>query len=562
MYQPAMLASDLAMVQRKARQVKAKRALRRYFQLHPEAWLQQVLGLPEHAIRWSAFDGYGKHEWDGTPDPFLHLCRSLAEHKNVGIEAGTGTGKTWFISRLAYWFLDVFENSLVITTAPKQQQLKAVMWSEINAAFPAFRLIRPQAERYSLRVLPLGSNVANMNTTGEEGNDDWQMIGVVSGVGADEASATKMQGYHRQNMLIIVDEAAGVSPAVFTAIKNTCTDSNNLIVATGNPDAVTDALHQFCELPHVEHIRISSYDHPNVVTKKTVFPGAVTIRSIDQRRDEYGEKDRFFQSRIRGIAPAQASDALILHEWVARACRYRPEYDHNIIDQNEKSTPEKPIYVDCENALGMDVANSQNGDKACLVWGRRNVVKAIEEFQCPNANALADNVVFADDILEKKNLPVYGTSKLTDYSVDPWRVAVDAVGVGVGTINQFKALNYLVYGVQGGVVEEAIPVDDDDNPLYTFTNARAQMFFQLRLDLMREEIIFDIPDEQLRTQMIKELTNVKYKVSDRSILIEGKEQIKARLGGKSPNILDAIVYWNWIRKSRGHVGDAMPFGMR
>jgi len=55
--------------------------------------------------------------------------------------------------------------------------------------------------------------------------------------------------------------------------------------------------------------------------------------------------------------------------------------------------------------------------------------------------------------------------------------------------------------------------------------------------------------------LIKELTIVTYKVNDRIIQIEPKEKIKEKLAGKSPNMADAFVYWNWVRKD--HDGDVL-----
>jgi len=46
----------------------------------------------------------------------------------------------------------------------------------------------------------------------------------------------------------------------------------------------------------------------------------------------------------------------------------------------------------------------------------------------------------------------------------------------------------------------------------------------------------------------KELLTINFEKNEKVIAIEGKEIIKKKLGGKSPNLADAFVYWNWIRK--------------
>lgn len=541
------------------------------YQTDPEAWLVERFGEHPRALRWSSYPGYEEHNWDGTPDPFLVMFDCLAQKKWLGIESATSTGKTYMLPRAIYWFLDVFPNSLVVTTAPKQQQLKAVLWSEVMKCFHKFKKIRPRAEMFSMRILPDGRSVANANAgLGEEElTDMWMAIGVVSGVGANEESATKMQGYHRENMLFVVEEAAGVPNPVFNAIKNTSTGPNNLVVAVGNPDATTDALHQFCELDHVEHIRISAFDHPNVVLQENIIPGAVTQKSIDQRSKEYGLESNFFKSRVRGIAPAQAADALIKMEWLIAASPI-------LWSIHRKGEPyiDIPNRVDSVNALGIDVANSEAGDKACLAWGRKNHLIEIQEFQCPNANDIAYNVVKDDDYLVTNKKHLYFTSKVKARGIGGSRIGVDAVGVGVATINAFTELGYEVRGLQGGSDKAVIPaVDDESNldkdgiprkkPLYAFQNLRSQMYFMFALELQRGEIGIEVGADGSGIKelhaLVKELLAVKIVTGAGTIAVESKPAIKKRIG-KSPNMADAAVYWNWMRKRRLPDLGGLPIG--
>lgn len=528
------------------------RKLAQEYQRDPIKWYIERFGGRLEDIDWDAWGSeYKEHEWDGTPNPFLLAWRTLAAWKSVGIESATSTGKTFIAARIVYWFLDAFPDSLVVTTAPKQQQLKSVLWAEISACFKRFKKIRPKADMFSLRILPDGSKVRFGKSYKEAEDEDLSdlhiAIGVVAGVRADEESATKMQGYHRKYMLFIVEECAGVPDPVMTAIKNTCTGDYNIILGIGNPDNAVDALHQFCELNHVEAIRISAYDHPNVVLKRTVIDGAVTQKSIDIRRDEYGEKSNMFLSRVRGIAPMQSIDSLIMYEWIIAIMEGRPEYT---------PVPDDPWSM---NALGMDVANSFNGDAACLAWGLSNHLKQLHEFQCPNANHLAHNVVKSTDELKLGNYRDYGTSKIDEYKINPYYIGVDAVGVGIGAVNEFTdTMGLQIRALQGGPDLECIPTDAQGKPLYNFRSMRAQMLYQLRLDTQRRDYSMHISDKRMQAQVIRELTTPRYKVSDSVIMIEKKEEIKARLAGKSPNVLDAIAYWNWVRKDRRVRGRTAP----
>lgn len=520
------------------------------------AWYAERFKGDPKDIDWSLYgESYEKHKWDGTANPFKAAVDSLANWQSVGIESATSTGKTYVASIIVYWFLDVFPDSLVVTTAPKQQQLKAVLWSEISSHFHKFKAIRPEAEMFSLRLMPNGSSLFRKKNDKSEGindeelKDQHQAIGVVSGVRADEDSATKMQGYHRKYMLFIVEECAGVPQPVMTAIKNTCTSDHNVILSIGNPDSSVDALHQFCELPHVNHITISAFDHPNIVLGKTLIHGAVTQKSIDIRRAEYGEESNLYKSRVRGIAPKQSQDALIHYDWIINC------------DVNSDAYKHLPVIEDDEwsfNAVGVDVANSENGDAACLAWGQNNELKQLHEFQCPNANHLAHNLVKNPDELEAGGFHDYNTSTIYDFNINPGRIGIDAVGVGAGTVNEFDhPIGYEVVPLQGKADQSAIPTDREGKPLYQFKSLRVQMYVQARIDLQNRYIRLNIPKNILK-QLIKELTIIKYKLTDGYLVIDSKEEIKSKLGGKSPNLADSFVYWNWVRKDRGEPIGGLP----
>lgn len=512
---------------RRAKIEYAKRLQLQVYAKNPLIWLKERLGEDEHSIKWSLFgEGYETHQWDGTKDPLFDAWQSVANNKWVGVESATGTGKTYFLARLALWFLDTNPNSLVVTSAPKQDQLSLNLWKEIRSIFPKFQESRPFAEILSLRLK------ADKRKTEESGTDetDWHIIGFVAGVGANEESATKAQGFHRPRMLIITEETPGMSRAVMTAFKNTCTDpENNIIVAVGNPDSQVDVLHQFCKLDWVKPIRISAYDHPNVVLQQNVIRGAVTTQSIENRKKEYGEGSNMFLSRVRGISPEQAVDALVRLEWLQKA--YLCEYA-----KDESS-----------NAIGIDVANSENGDKASLAYGEANTLLALHSFQCPDASHLAYNLMLDDLDLATKHYHIYNTVKLSDLSIEEKNIGIDVVGVGASTIHTFQNEGINAVGLSGGQLESAIPKDEKDKPLFQFNSLRAQMYWELREDLRKGLINIAEKDNIVLANLEEELLLVKFVLKNGKIAVTKKEEIVKKLG-RSPDSADALIYWNWVRK--------------
>ncbi len=269
------------------------------YQNHPVGWMRDVLEIPEEHVRWSLLPEYKDHEWDGTRDPLARICEAIAGGLDVGVESGAGTGKTYLAGALALWFHACFEDSLVVTTAPKEGQLTTQLWKEIGRHWPKFSKRYPMAKKVTLRV-------RMKEGAGEQ--ETWAILGYACGVGSVEESATKAQGFHAPHMLIITEETPGVDPAVMTAFKNTCTGDHNIRLGLGNPDHRRDSLHQMCAEPGVIGIRISALDHPNVVCGRDIIPGAVGRKSIANKLDQYKAIDHpMYQSRVRGICPSSGT---------------------------------------------------------------------------------------------------------------------------------------------------------------------------------------------------------------------------------------------------------------
>lgn len=511
------------------------------WQLNPDIWLVERFGEDIKAIKWSEFAEYKYHEWDGNKDPLYRAWKNIAEGDWTGVESATGIGKTYILSRIVYWYLDCFENSLVVTSAPKQDQLTKHLWAEISQSFYKFKRIRPNAELTALQI--------RVDSTKKEYSESWMAVGFVAGVKANEESTTKAQGFHRSRMLIITEETPGMPWPTLNAFINTSTGDNNIILSMGNPDSVTDPLHQFVTtFPNVKLVRASAIDHPNIVLEREIVPGAVSRKSIAIRKDRFGEDNPFYKSRVHGIAPEQGNDSLIKYKWIMSCTPGQKEYVTDIPDAL------------CWNAVGMDVANSDTGDKAALAWGKSNTLVDLQSFYCPNANDLAYNVLWDDERLILSKKAVYGANKLEHWGIGPELVGVDSVGVGAGTVNAFEHEGYIVYPIQGGQIEEIIPKDAEDKPLFNFSSLRAQIYWILAQDLQHRRIILAI-DKVMLDKLKKQLVIPKFKVSGGKLSVESKEEIKKRMGGESPDLADAVAYWNFMRYGH-HMGTGIFMPMR
>jgi len=468
-----------------------------FYRENPIDYMVERLGVKRESIDWLLLPEYQNHSWDGTQNPIVSMIEGLVNSEWVGVEAATATSKTFFGACIVCWFLECFENSIVITTAPKESQLTLNIWKEITSLYSRFN-------KGFLDTLVL--RMKKEKKSGKK-SFEWAAFGFVAGTREDKDTEEKAQGFHAEHMLIIFEETPGIPKSIINTFKATSQAPHNLILALGNPNHQLDNLHKFCKLKRVRHIRISGLDYPNVVLNNpNVIPGGKSNQGITDILDDVGNEDHpRYLSRVRGISPGQSIDALISVRWCYNA--------------TEKEDVEKGLP-----ALGVDVANSENGDQAALAFGKGPHLQKISAFQCPDSNQLGKTKV-KELIIENK--------------MDPKLVGVDGVGVGAGTINALKELNYRVTNLIGGAKAYIMPKNT-----YRFKNLRSQMWWQMREDLKTGDL--KIPNDE---ELIADLCSPTYKDNDQYIIVESKDDIKKRLG-RSPNKGDAAVYWNWVRKQR------------
>lgn len=481
------------------------------YRTRPIDWIVEKLGVPRHTLVWSANAGYDTHVWDGTLDPMAAIAAALAASEDVGVESGTGTGKSFFAGCLILWFLACWKGARVFTFAPKEDQLRLYIWTEIGKLWGAFQTHFPTAELTDLRIRMVA---------GTDDEDAWGAVGYAVGVRAGEQVATKAAGMHAEHMLIVTEETPGIHHAVLAAHENTCTADHNVRLALGNPDNEQDALHRFCTSPGVRRVRVSGLDHPNVVTGNGgLIPGAVSAKSIARRQQKYGVGSRLYDSRVRGICPAEAESALVKAAWVDAAVR---RYDDAALR-------------DGLPAWGVDVANSESGDQAAIARWLGSTLLEVEAFQCPDANVLGTDVV--------------GEVRATKRGEFRY-VGVDSVGVGAGTVNEAKRLGAHVQSLNGGARAMA-EVDSDEDvekgqskqlEEEKYANLRAQMWWQMAQDLQHSRVALPADDE-LRMDLLAPL----WWTQSGKIYVEPKEDLRVRLG-RSPNKGDAAVYGNWVRR--------------
>jgi len=425
----------------------------------------------------------------GTPwEMQKKIMQAIAIFPRVTVRSGHGVGKSWVSSQIALWFLFSFPNSTVLVTAPTSRQVFKVIWAYIS-------------NQYKKSKVPLGGRLLwnELRVT-----ENWFALGLAT----DDPD--RFQGFHSTDILIIVDEAAGVKDAIFDGIKGCLTSQNARLLLLGNPtspvgyfakshsDGVIFNPNNKEDFFRFRKLHISSYDSPNVKQEKEIFPGLVTKEWIEAQKKEWGEDTPIFNARVKGEFPDVTEDGLFTLAQIEKAQNNDPDSDNLKGDG---------LYV-----LGVDVARF-GSDETVIIRRKGNVVEEIKAF-------------YSLDITETIGIIL---NQIKKYQIDI--VNIDVIGYGAGVVDGLKEqLRYL--NIKCKI--NGINVGEKARNSEKFRNKRAEYYWHLK------KIIEDIYLPQ-DNKLVTDLFNTRYRItSNGQVAIFSKEEIK-KLIKRSPDRGDALM---------------------
>lgn len=419
-------------------------------------------------------------------DKLIELIGLISTQRRVVVPSGHGVGKTWLLARIALWFLYCFYPAKVITTAPTWTQVEKLLWSEISKA-------------YNTSQFPLGGRLLTTDLKIEE---DWFAIGFSTRGKASEREygAPRFQGFHSENLLVLLDEGPGVEHEIWTSIETLITGVNNKIVAAGNPTSPSGDFYEACKSPLWNKLTISSFDHPNVKENKIIIPGAVTRDWIEERRLDWGEDSPLWVSKVLGEFPAEGTDTLIPLTW-AEAC----------VGLDLRKYDEDNRVIDSPRHLGVDVAR-YGDDKTVLCEMLNRMVQPLESVSKKDTNWTIGRV------------KVLNNQRSFD------QIGVDDTGVGGGVTDGLEDAGLEVEAENFG----ASAIEDD-----RFENRVTELYWILREDIKNKNI--SLPDDK---ELVNQLCSRKFSYTRKGkIKLESKDEMKKR-GLKSPDKADALAIAN------------------
>ena len=426
------------------------------------------------------------------------VLAALPEHRRVAVKSGNGLGKGFSAAIAVLWFLHRHDPAIVLSTAPTFRQVRHILWRQIHSLHRR----APDTLRGKL-----------LDTRWELAEDRYAM-----GLSAD--TADQFQGFHSPNMLIVVDEAEGVSDEIYEAIEAVMTADEPRLLLIGNPTTASGVFRRaFYQERHIYHcITISALDSPNVESGQTVIPGLTTARWVEERRQIWGEDNPLYRARVLGEFPDQAEDTLIKLSDVEAATAIAAPSAAGTDSANRnpgpghpdpgESSPDSGTGASEAVVLAVDVARF--GSDHSVILRRRG--RRVEEIRTFNG-------------MDTMQLTGWVAAAIREFQ--PSQTCIDEVGIGAGVVDRLREQGYGVRGINVGHAARQKEI---------FANLRAEGYWRLR-DLFAAGEISIPPDQQL----MGELAALRYSYDSQGrILMESKESMRQR-GIPSPDRADALM---------------------
>ncbi len=314
------------------------------------------LSMEERAVIVALLDKYAQNPWakyqsdpigfieQGLGEPIWskqrEILESVRDNKRTAVPACHAPGKSHLAARIVAWWVMSHEigTAQVVTTATSFRQVRNILWAHIRRLHAVHDL-----DGDCLMV---------------EWKRGTEMVAF--GFAPAAYNETALQGIHAPNLLVVVDEAGGISDTIGVALEALMTGGNTRLLLLGNPptDNENSWFERACSSDLYNTIQIGAYDTPNFTGEETgvctTCPRAVGLHSIASHLvddewvkdviQELGAESAFVEARVHARFPKATGNRVIPSTWLD---------DASINDNPAQST---------QIRLGIDIA-ADGGDE-------------------------------------------------------------------------------------------------------------------------------------------------------------------------------------------------------
>lgn len=281
----------------------------------------------------------------------LELVESFFANPRTACRSGHSTGKSATASVVFEYCLSVL-GYCVWTTAPSMEQVHK-LWKEVSIHRASATRMLPG------EIVAGGPSTAPRLKTCDPGL--WAK-------GFSTNRAERAQGLHVVNLVIVVDEGAGVAKHVWLAIESSMASAGVRILVLGNP---TNERGRFWQIFWDDQIKtrwvqhhISSIDSPNINDAEREYFNTVILPAFRSGRFDIRELEKNLPPADEPVIPGLASMNWILDQIV----NYKDEpniFDNRVLGDNaddDSQTKTIPAYyIDAAMELWLQLEEEEEG---------------------------------------------------------------------------------------------------------------------------------------------------------------------------------------------------------
>lgn len=424
----------------------------------------------------------GHHMWSKQRE----LMYSVRDYDETAVQSCHNVGKSFTSATVVCWWLDVHPagEAFVVTSAPTDKQVKAILWREINRMH------------------------ARGNLLGRTNLSEWYMGKELIAFGRKPADydPDAFNGIHAKYVLLVLDEANGMPKELWDSGSTLTSNKHSRTLAIGNPDDPTSEFAKKCRPDSGWNvIKISYKDTPNFTNEdvpEQIRDLLISPGWVEKKEREWGADSALFASKCLGEFPENMSSGVVMKA-DAQACRL----------------------------LQFPAAGAHEAGIDVGAGGDRTVIR-----ERIGMRAGREEIFVSND-------PMATVGQLVE-AINKWgvtRVKVDEIGIGWALTGRLRELSSKHNMVGTTHNAEVVGVNFANQALDPdrFQNARAEIYWTIGREYSRLRM-WDL--EEVDDDVLEELCAPKYEIMDSKgrIKIEPKLNVIQKLG-RSPDRAEALL---------------------
>lgn len=482
------------------------------------------------------------------------IFEQLFQHGKVTARTSHGIGKTRTAASIVLTFLMTRKDSVVVTTAPTDHQVRNLLWGEIgrlhanaNADLPGSpdqKQLRLGPKWYALglstnkpaRFQGFHGSVDVPHDPDDDIDPDEHQKAL------EDLAALDPEKIGQGGILLVFDEGAGIDQAIYDAAKGALTSPDSYVLYIGNPDLDIATAHEFVRSHRIDseffRVRVGAEPGPEdpfepaegTESRKTFasfdkVPNWLMDEAwIEERKRDYGVGTPLYYSKIWGMFAGSDASSRVMPLELLLMC-----------EQTEEG-------VSIGAHIGVDPA-ADGGDESVATLVVDGIVRSQHAWRPKpqDKSALMSVVTMVEGLRSHwgKSLRDLEGFATIDEAI-PWQhVHIEVNGIGAGVCDRMRQKGYMIDRVDMGSKAKGDWKDVTGD--VKFLNRRAELHWAMRR--LADEGMFSIDSELFKDAWAQaQWAEYEHRESGggTTLVIQPKKEIKKQFG-RSPDHWDSVL---------------------